>query len=44
VIVELAARLARHLRRGDPLAGRVKLRKADFAAAFVIGVLTGRRR
>jgi farnesyl-diphosphate farnesyltransferase len=44
VIVELAARLARHLRRGDPLAGRVKLRKRDFAAAFVIGVLSGRRR
>lgn len=44
VIVELAARLARHLRRGDPLASRVRLHKGDFAAALVIGVLTGRRR
>ncbi|MGE5271533.1 MAG: squalene synthase HpnC [Thiohalocapsa sp.] len=43
VIVELAARLARRLRRGDPLAGRVKLTKSDFAAAFLFGVL-GRRR
>ncbi len=47
-IVELAARLARHLRRrgpsGDPLARRVKLGKRDFAAALAIGVLTGRRR
>ena len=38
IIVELAARLLRLLRRGDPLAGRVKLRKSDFVAAFVIGV------
>jgi hydroxysqualene synthase len=37
VIVELAARLLRLLRRGDPLAARVKLRKSDFIAAFVIG-------
>jgi squalene synthase HpnC len=43
-IVELAARLARRLRRGDPLARRVKLAKRDFAAAIVIGVLRGRRR
>src|SRR5216683_408460 len=34
VIVALAARLARRLRRGDPLAMRVKLGKNDFAAAF----------
>ncbi len=38
VIVELAARLLRLLRRGDPLAVRVKLRKSDFIAAFLIGV------
>jgi hydroxysqualene synthase len=38
VIVELAARLLRRLRRSDPLAARVKLRKSDFLAAFVIGV------
>ncbi|HEY1797986.1 MAG TPA: squalene synthase HpnC [Stellaceae bacterium] len=37
-IVELAARLARHLRRGDPLAGRVKLGKVDFAMALVTGL------
>jgi hydroxysqualene synthase len=38
VIVELAARLLRRLRRGDPVATRVGLRKSDFFAAFVIGV------
>jgi squalene synthase HpnC len=38
VIVELAARLLRRLRRGDPVAKRVELRKSDFLAAFVIGV------
>jgi farnesyl-diphosphate farnesyltransferase len=37
VIVELAARLLRRLRRGDPLASRVKLKKLDFLAAFAIG-------
>jgi hydroxysqualene synthase len=37
-IVELAARLLAHLRRGDPLAGRVALRKRDFIAAFVAGI------
>src|SRR5207245_210134 len=31
VIVALAARLARRLRRGDPLARRVALTKGDFA-------------
>jgi len=44
VIVELAARLSRHLRRGDPLAGRVKLGKGDFAAAFLLGVARSLRR
>lgn len=43
VIVALAGRLARRLRRGDPLAGRVKLAKADFAAAFLTGILARRR-
>ena len=39
VIVQLAARLARRLRLGDPLASRVKLRRIDFAAAFLVGFL-----
>jgi hydroxysqualene synthase len=43
-IVALAARLARRLRRGDPLAGRVGLSKGDFAAAFLVGLLTRHRR
>ncbi len=43
-IVALAARLARRLRRGDPLAGRVGLAKSDFAAAFLAGILARRRR
>ena len=43
VIVELAARLLRRLRRDDPVARRVKLRKSDFFAAFVIGVSGGVR-
>jgi hydroxysqualene synthase len=38
VIVALAARLVRRLRRGDPLAARVRLRKSDFIAAFATGV------
>jgi farnesyl-diphosphate farnesyltransferase len=37
VIVALAARLARRLRMGDPLAARVKLTRSDFAAAFLRG-------
>jgi squalene synthase HpnC len=37
VIVELAMRLLRRLRRGDPLAARVKLKPADFLTAFAIG-------
>ncbi len=41
VITELAARLLRRLRRGDPLTARVGLGKADFIAAFVIGVGRG---
>jgi squalene synthase HpnC len=38
VIVGLAGRLRRRLRRGDPLAARVKLRISDFVAAAVLGV------
>ncbi len=34
VILGLSRRLARRLRRGDPLAGRVKLRRADFALSL----------
>ncbi len=41
VIVGLARRLSRRLRRGDPLATRVKLTRGDFAAAFVVGFLRG---
>jgi len=43
-IVALAGRLARRLRRGDPLAGRVKLTKSDFAAAFLSSIFAPRRR
>src|SRR5262249_3883837 len=43
-IVELARRLSRRLRRGDPLAERVALSKGDFAAALLTGVFRGRRR
>jgi farnesyl-diphosphate farnesyltransferase len=43
VIVGLAARLAHRLRRGDPLAGRVKLTKGDCAAAFLTGIVARRR-
>jgi squalene synthase HpnC len=43
VIVSLAARLARRLRHGDPLASRVKLGKNDFAAAFLTGILARKR-
>jgi len=38
VIVQLAARLLRRLRRGDPLAGQVRLRRSDFVAAFLTGI------
>jgi hydroxysqualene synthase len=43
VIVMLAERLARRLRRGDPLASRVKLSRGDFAAALLLGLWRGRR-
>ena len=42
-IVALADRLARRLRRGDPLAHRVKLAGSDFAASFLTGILARRR-
>lgn len=44
VIVELATRLLQRLRAGDPLAGRVGLRKTDFLAAFVTGMMRGASR
>lgn len=44
VIVDLAGRLTDHLRRGDPLAGRVKLTPYDFGAAILTGLWRGRRR
>ena len=43
VIVALAARLARRLWHGDPLATRVGLGKNDFAAAFLTGILARQR-
>ena len=43
VIVSLAERLARRLRRGDPLAERVKLSGGDFVAAAILGIWRGRR-
>ena len=42
VIVNLAERLSRHLRRGDPLATRVKLKPVDFAASLLLGLWQGR--
>jgi phytoene/squalene synthetase len=42
VIVKLAERLARRLRHADPLAMRVKLSRADFAAAFLMSFVRGR--
>jgi hypothetical protein len=49
IIVQLARRLARRLRAGDPLAGRVALSRADFLLCGLKGVcgvqlgrLTGR--
>jgi squalene synthase HpnC len=41
VIVTLAQRLSRLLRRGDPLAGRVKLSAGDFAAGLAAGLWRG---
>jgi hydroxysqualene synthase len=43
VIVELARRLSRRLRCGDPVATHVALRKSDFVAAFALGVSSGFR-
>lgn len=43
VIVDLAGRLLRRLRQGDPVAGRLALRKSDFLAAFAVGVSRGFR-
>jgi hydroxysqualene synthase len=43
MIVSLAERLARRLRHGDPLAGRVGLTGGDFARALVAGFWRGRR-
>ena len=43
VIVDLAARLSRRLRRDDPLAMRVKLSRGDFALALLTGLLRGGR-
>ena len=42
MIVKLAERLSRHLRHGDPLATRVKLKPVDFAASLFIGLWQGR--
>ncbi len=42
-IVDLARRLSRRLRRGDPLSARVALSKGDFAAALLTGIVRGRR-
>ncbi len=42
VIVNLAERLARRLRHGDPLARRVKLTRVNFAAALCVGLWRGR--
>jgi hydroxysqualene synthase len=39
VVIALAARLTMLLRRGDPVMQRVALRKRDFLAAFVLGVM-----
>jgi farnesyl-diphosphate farnesyltransferase len=44
VIVELAGRLLLRLRRGDPLAARVRLHRSDFLAALLIGVAGNLRR
>lgn len=41
VIVRLADRLIELLRRGDPLAARVALKKPDFAFAGIVGAISG---
>jgi squalene synthase HpnC len=43
MIVALAERLSRRLRRGDPVAGRVKLSRGDFALSLLLGLWRGRR-
>jgi len=43
VIVNLAERLTRRLRRGDPVATRVKLTPYDFAASVPVGLWRGRQ-
>ena len=43
VIVNLAERLTKRLRHGDPLAARVKLTPYDFGAAIIVGLWRGRR-
>ena len=43
VIVTLAEKLARRLRRGDPIARRVALTPGDFATALPMGLWRGRR-
>jgi hydroxysqualene synthase len=43
VIVTLAEKLARRLRRGDPVARRVALTAGDFATALPLGLWRGRR-
>jgi hydroxysqualene synthase len=42
VIVNLAERLTQRLRRGDPVAGRVKLTPYDFGASVLVGLWRGR--
>lgn len=42
VIVNLAERLTARLRRGDPVAGRVKLTPYDFGASVLVGLWRGR--
>lgn len=41
IIVRLADRLIRLLRKGDPLATRVKLTRVDFARATIAGAVSG---
>ncbi len=41
IIVRLGGRLIELLRKGDPLSGRVALRKPDFAIAGIAGAVTG---
>jgi len=43
VIVNLAQRLTARLRRGDPIAGRVKLTPYDFGASLLVGLWRGRQ-